>query len=110
MAQLALRLSSFERALVALSAMAGSRWKKETKSMVAHSARHSQASFTGVCIVLTGFPERVHRVVDVLEHVMPGGFAWSEYAELLGQGAITLEGHGIPPDVDPSQMRVQVLL
>ena len=72
--------------------------------MVAHSARHSQASLTGVCIVLTGFPERVHRVVDVLDHVMPGGFAWSEYAELLGQGAITLEGHGIPQEVDPSSI------
>ena len=54
----------------------------------------------GVRIVLTGFPERVHRLADVLEHVMPGGIAWSEHATLHGQGGITLEGRGVSPELN----------
>ena len=51
---------------------------------------------SGVSIILVGLPEKVQRVADALDQVLPGGVVWRDIAEAGDNDVITLTGVSVP--------------
>ena len=45
-----------------------------------------------VRILLEGLPERVQEIADALDHAIPDGFEWQDFASASGEADIVLVG------------------